>query len=260
MIARSKKKCDKCGREISLSNFNKHYEVCEGKIFISISEYKVSETEYKCPICDKTFNKYGIKTHIWKEHSEDGLELKKELIEKYKNGVKVIWNKGLTKETNVILKEKGERLSKRYREGELVGSFKGKKHTEETRKKSSETIKRKLKEGTWHFSFSKTRTYEYKEVKLHGKWELQYAKYLDKNNISWRRPKEKFVYIHKGKERFYTPDFYLIDTNEYIEIKGYETEKDRSKWSQFPLKLKVIKGEELYKLGVISISQFKGVE
>ena len=90
--------------------------------------------------------------------------------------------------------------------------------------------------------------------------ELEYAKWLDDNNIKWRRPKEKFVYKFEEKEHYYTPDFYLIDTEEYIEIKGYETEKGRCKWRDIPFKLRVIKGEELYKLNIINKKQLDGIE
>jgi hypothetical protein len=114
--------------------------------------------------------------------------------------------------------------------------------------------------GTWHYSFSKVRTHEYNGIKFMGMWELQYAKWLDQNNVKWRRPKEKFTYEFEEKQRFYTPDFYLIETQEYVEIKGYETEKDRAKWSAFPLKLKIIKGKELFKLEIISEKQLKGIE
>lgn len=262
---RNKKICDKCGREVSLSNFNKHYETCKGvkKDVLKIEEEWLEENGlYKCPICGILKTKKGIASHILIVHTEEGKRKNKEIREKY-NPFKPghdTWNKGLTKDTNNVLKERGERLSKRYREGELVGSFKGKTHSKESLNKLSQTIRDKVKEGTWHYSFSKTRIFEYKGEKLHGSWELQYAKWLDENNISWRRPKEKFLYIFKDKERYYTPDFYLIDTKEYIEIKGYETEKDRSKWSQFPLTLKIIKGSELYKLGVINKRQFEGLE
>jgi len=126
--------------------------------------------------------------------------------------------------------------------------------------KISEGVQKKVEEGTWHFSFSKTRTHEYRGEKMYGKWELQYAQWLDNKEIEWRRPKERFPYVFQEKTRYYTPDFYLTSTGEYIEIKGYETEKDRAKWENFPLKLKVLKGIDLYELGVINEKQLKGLQ
>lgn len=133
----------------------------------------------------------------------------------------------------------------------LSNSLIGKKSTQATKDKIAKTVNNKIKNGTWHNSFSRSRTHEYKGIKLHGKWELEYAKYLDSKKIKWRRPNEKFLYIFEGKSRYYTPDFYLIEDNQYIEIKGYETDKDRAKWKDFPLNLRIIKGKELYSLNLI---------
>lgn len=76
---------------------------------------------------------------------------------------------------------------------------------------------------------------------------------FDKQNIKWIRNKQQFDYIFENKKRKYTPDFYLSDTDEYIEIKGYETDKDRAKWSQFPKDkiLKIYKQKELKQLQII---------
>lgn len=62
--------------------------------------------------------------------------------------------------------------------------------------------------------------------------------------------KKAFEYNWNGRLHKYLPDFYLIDTNEYVEIKGIETERDIAKWSQFPKKLKVLKRKDLRLLGL----------
>lgn len=95
--------------------------------------------------------------------------------------------------------------------------------------------------------------YNYKGIDLDGTWELEYAKYLDSNNIEWKRPKERFEYIFENKIRHYTPDFYIVQGDTYIEIKGYKTKKDDAKWKQFPKdkRLKVLFKEDLIKIGII---------
>jgi hypothetical protein len=82
-------------------------------------------------------------------------------------------------------------------------------------------------------------------------WEVGYAKFLDEKGIRWRRPKESFEYEFEGKKHRYTPDFYLTKTGVFVEIKGYETAKDRAKWTQFPGPLIVLKGEDLYRMGIV---------
>ena len=129
----------------------------------------------------------------------------------------------------------------------------------ETRRKISNSIKEKIKKGEWHLSFSKSRTHEYKGEKLYGKWELEYAKFLDANNISWRRPKEKFPYEFEGKKGYYTPDFFLIEEQQYVEIKGYPTEKDFAKWNSFPFDLQIITGKMLVEMDVIETYKSRNV-
>ena len=128
-----------------------------------------------------------------------------------------------------------------------------KEWNEENGKRISETIRRKVEEGTWHTSLAKHMHIDYNGVDLHGAWELKYVQYLDSKSINWIRNKDSFIYVYNGKERRYTPDFYLPDTDEYIEIKGYKTEKDDAKWTQFPKHTKLINfmEEELKKLGII---------
>lgn len=46
--------------------------------------------------------------------------------------------------------------------------------------------------------------------------------------------------VHK-----YFPDFYLIDSNTYIEVKGYKTERDEAKWKNFPEKLIILQENEI---------------
>lgn len=118
-------------------------------------------------------------------------------------------------------------------------------------RKASFTIQQKVKNGTWHTSLAKKMHHNYKGIDLHGKWELAYAKYLDKNNIAWVRPKDRFPYQFNEKQRFYTPDFYLPVEDTYIEIKGYKTVKDEQKWKQFPKNLKILTKKELKTLDII---------
>lgn len=129
--------------------------------------------------------------------------------------------------------------------------------SKEKREKHSQTIMKKIEDGTWHLSFSKSRTHVYKGIKFHGQWEVKFAMNLDDKKVEWRRPSEKFQYTFEGKTRNYTPDFWIPEMNAYIEIKGYTTPKDEAKWSQFPLKLIVLKGEDLVQMGIIDYNQVK---
>ena len=85
------------------------------------------------------------------------------------------------------------------------------------------------------------------EVWLDSSYELAYAKWLDENDVKWERNTESFCYIYNGKEKEYIPDFRVEDS--YVETKGFKTDLDESKWSQFPHELEVLYKEDLLELG-----------
>jgi hypothetical protein len=88
------------------------------------------------------------------------------------------------------------------------------------------------------------------KVYLQSSWELKYAKYLDENNINWSRPTKGFKYLEEKKERHYIPDFYLIEQDLYIEIKGYKTKLDDLKWSSLN-NLKILYENDLKELKIL---------
>ena len=81
-------------------------------------------------------------------------------------------------------------------------------------------------------------------VKLQGKWEADFYTWAKSEGLNPKRPDVGFKYTWKGI-RTYFPDFYLPSLDLYIEVKGYETERDTAKWTQFPKKLFVIKAKEI---------------
>ena len=160
------------------------------------------------------------------------------------------WNKGLTKLTNKSVAKAANTLHEKYLNKELNPSFLGKKHSLETRKILSEIAKERHENG-WDNKCGRAQKLKYLRkdgtvITVDGSWEYHVAEYLDVNNINWIRNRKRFSYVNlKNKIATYCPDFYLIDTNEYLEIKGYETELDRCKWKQFPHKLIVWKKKDL---------------
>jgi hypothetical protein len=204
-----------------------------------------------CPYCNLLYSKYGIKNHIAIKHLGDTSRVDHNKGKKYVNPS---WNKGLTKEADDRIKTMGQNSGK-TRNGQLKSN-----HSEETKQKISNVINEKIKNGTWHLSFSHARTHEYNGTKFHGTWEINYAKYLDANNIEWTRPAEQFNYIFESKERKYTPDFYLCAEQKYVEIKGYPTQKDFAKWDAFPLKLEILNGAHLQKINIIQTYKSRNIQ
>jgi hypothetical protein len=85
---------------------------------------------------------------------------------------------------------------------------------------------------------------EYNGFKLKGSWELETAKWLDRNNIKWTNILDGFEYDWNGSTHLYYPDFYLTEIDYYIEVKGYERERDRAKWKVVK-NLTIIKKNEI---------------
>lgn len=135
----------------------------------------------------------------------------------------------------------------------LPGTFTGKHHSDATRQQMS-ISRHKLYDSGWESVAGRCKKFDYHSpiagnVKVDGTWELIFARWLDFKGFNWRRNKERFPYINlKGIESHYTPDFWVEELDGYVEIKGYETELDRCKWSQFPHSLKKIFKEDIQKI------------
>lgn len=124
------------------------------------------------------------------------------------------------------------------------------------RKKISETAKKNKKSGGprkgsgighggWYDSHIAGKVY------LDSTWELSYAKFLDESSIQWKRNTQRFTYQYNGELHYYIPDFFLIEKELFIEVKGYETAVDHAKWKQFPHKLQVIRESDLRELKLL---------
>ena len=61
----------------------------------------------------------------------------------------------------------------------------------------------------------------YKKSYFDSQFEIEVAKFLDKNNIKWIRNTKRFYYTFKGIQTYYIPDFYFPKLKLYLETKGY---------------------------------------
>lgn len=107
----------------------------------------------------------------------------------------------------------------------LPGTFTGKKHTVETRKRISEKLSINNKGG-------RSKWYTVADQSVQGTWERNIALKLEEMQIRWTKLKtnrDTLEYVMDGKTRSYTPDFYLEDYDVYLEIKGYWWGNDKEK-------------------------------
>lgn len=138
--------CKKCNKYITNNNFKRHYESCsnnENDKRINVDNKWLKQNgKYECPYCGKEYLKNGIATHIWRKHTQDGLNLN--------TNNKIPWNKGLTKDTDNRVKKNSENIS---------NNMKGKKRNPtsiETKNKISKSMKKAHKEGrAWNIGKSR---------------------------------------------------------------------------------------------------------
>jgi len=92
----------------------------------------------------------------------------------------------------------------------------------------------------------------YQKIYMRSSYEIAYAKFLDKQGTKWLYEPKAFDLGNTT----YTPDFYLLKTNEYIEIKGWWRGNSKLKFELFKTKypeteITLLMKEDLKKLGVI---------
>jgi hypothetical protein len=117
----------------------------------------------------------------------------------------------------------------------------------EFRKKHRESMKRAVVQNPESYSSSnrgRTKQIIVDGIKLQGQWEVDFYLWAKTQGLNPKRPTEAFRYVWNG-ERWYHPDFYIESKDLYVEVKGYETDRDRAKWSQFKKKLCIIKAKEI---------------
>lgn len=88
-------------------------------------------------------------------------------------------------------------------------------------------------------------------VTVRSSYEAFYIEYLNSNNINYLYEPKVFS-LSTGET--YLPDFYLIETNEYIEIKGRELKEYKNKFELFKkenpeVNVKILKLNDLKQLG-----------
>lgn len=267
-------KCKYCGKEFdSGAKLGGHIGWCENnpnkrsknelqhirEKAILQRQLKPIDNEIECKYCGKICKLYGIKNHERQCKFNPNRIPQKGTRFKINDDKFIPWNKGLTKEIDIRIKNQAEKISNSYKEGKIKIWCDGLTKENDKRllkmsNKISDTVLNNVKNDNWHNSFGKSKLVEYKGIQFHGNWEVAFAKFLDNINIIWERPTEKFEYILDNKTHYYTPDFYLPVFNLYIEIKGYPTNKDFLKWSQFPKdkKLDIYFGDDLSNLGIIN--------
>jgi predicted nucleic acid-binding Zn ribbon protein len=190
-------------------------------------------------------------------------------VKVWNNGVKKgegrpAWNKGLTKDTDKRMKKRSETFHKRIENGEI--KIQGHPHSKETKERLSRIRSEYLASAENAGGFKDVGWYKISNVNneefiVRGLWEYNVALKLNDQNILWIRNQYLNYFIDDVKKT-YNPDFYLPEFDEFIEVKGFFSEKDKIKMDavidQDPnIKIRFMKEKEYYNFinGNILISE-----
>lgn len=140
-MQRTKVKCELCGQEISKSNYTKHIGRHEKHPeTFEKPPYSLDHDGLICQYCGKEWkNRNSLCTH--ERQCEKNPKRQKIIIEGFNNVGRTAWNKGLTKETDERVKQRGEKLHNRYVNKELIRYNLGSHHTEEEKYNLSRKMK-----------------------------------------------------------------------------------------------------------------------
>jgi hypothetical protein len=119
-------------------------------------------------------------------------------------------------------------------------------HTEESKRKLSASMKRAVENNPNSYTSSnrgRTKQIIVDGIKFQGQWEVDFYLWAKGAGLNPQRATQAFQYEWNGT-RSYHPDFY-IESIGYIEVKGYETDRDRAKWNQFPKELFVVRSQTI---------------
>jgi hypothetical protein len=185
----------------------------------------------KCEKCGKELFSQGFKKHI-KYCDGTGISNKERSI----TGRGRNWLKGLSLPEETKLKIKNS-MQERCNNGDLMGIRKWMKENPELHKQTSSKgggLKKGCGKGKkgWYMGFW-----------CDSSWELAFVIYHLDLGSNIKRNTEFFNYVYEGKNYKYYPDFIL--NNEYVEIKGYESNKAKEKKKQFPHKLIMYYSKEM---------------
>jgi len=122
--------------------------------------------------------------------------------------------------------------------------------TPEYREKQSLRMKQAVLDHPESYSdkniVGRSKHFEVNGVRFNSTWEYIVAQYLDLHGIKWTRKGIKPIpYLWNDSWHLYFPDFLIEADNIYIEVKGYETDRDRAKWKYSDKPILVIKKKEV---------------
>jgi hypothetical protein len=204
---------------------------------------KKRNMELVCEFCKKNYlSKIALVQHsircsenpnkIRTKHSDETKKKMSSVMKIANTNSKRIWKSETIEKMKIVSKEKNIEY-----------------WTDEKRQQHSLLMKSVVKNNPGSYSTNnvsgRAKIYEYKGMKLKGTWELKIASILDKYDIKWTNNIKPIPYYWNDGWHLYFPDFYLIEYDKYVEVKGYQRERDVIKWKSSDKPLVILKIKEV---------------
>lgn len=235
--------CLYCDRKISLSNYSRHVSACSQNSGRELNSSSTSSSV--CRFCNAQLkNDRARKQHEIRCKDNPNCLSTNTVRIGFNNPGRVAWNKGLTKDTSKSIRKAAITYASNRRAGKHKQLAVNSMDSIEVRARH----KAKMKEIYAKYHKGHTKGFKqgyYKNIWCDSSWELAYLIYLYEHNIPVHRNKEGFKYEWEGNEHTYFPDFYLDECKYFVEIKGYMSERDTSKISQFPYPIIILQENEM---------------
>lgn len=251
-------KCNKCNKEYTnryqyIGHCASHYPRKQRTIIKPRKPRTKDETKYHCLFCQRLcIGKNSYTQHIirCKENPNQITNLANNNFDLYNKMIKSGSLVRINQYTKSIkLGHTKPKMSLEAR-NKISQSSKNRVYTDEYRLKMKAIMKQVVKNNPNSYNKSningRTKKHVFtdsfgNDVILDSGWELLVAKYLTEQNIKWiTYITEELTYDWLGSTRRYFPDFYLVDYNIYIEVKGHQRDRDIAKWDIPSIKNRLI--------------------
>lgn len=239
--AGNKYSCVLCKRESFTNNLTRHFKKCERDDLQPVNQTNIERFDNKCIFCKRDFLSLRNTRHHENfcgknPNRRDGHKSNQYIKAKQLGLPKLV----CSEETKSKIRDKNL--------GKNSWWF-WKENIDEIRKNHSESMHNAILNNPEAYTSSnrgRVKCIEKDGIKFHGSWEVIFYDWCILNNIKIIRENfTSFSYFWNDSVHQYFPDFFLPELNSYVEVKGYETERDNAKWSQFPQKLIIIKKDEI---------------
>ena len=201
------------------------YQNSEGKKKINLEELSQKLGKLKSNVCRKA-KEFGFTSSIRKhtEEQKQDSSIRTREWHKFNEHPKGMLGKHHTHETK-------EKIS--------IASLGVKQNlTPEERERRSirakENIRKMMAEGNMYSRTKSGKREDVGGIYFRSSWEANYARVLNYQGIKWEyEPKEFSFGDTKRGARVYIPDFYLLETGEWMEVKGWLDNKSKDKLIKF---------------------------